>query len=147
MKKIFKNYKSLIILLSAIIIGGILGVIFKEKITFLKPFGDLFLNLLLMIITPLIFLTLTTSIGKMKEPKRIGKILLTTIIIFIITSLISVSIGIISTNNIKLVNNKNGEYIKESLIKEETTESIERRNNRVYRKYQLLRKNDKYNKC
>ena len=96
MKKIFKNYKSLIILLSAIIIGGILGVIFKEKITFLKPFGDLFLNLLLMIITPLIFLTLTTSIGKMKEPKRIGKILITTIIIFIITSLISVSIGIIS---------------------------------------------------
>ncbi len=128
MKKIFKNYKSLIILLSAIIIGGILGVIFKEKITFLKPFGDLFLNLLLMIITPLIFLTLTTSIGKMKEPKRIGKILLTTIIIFIITSLISVSIGIISTNNIKLVNNKNGEYIKESLIKEETTESIESTN-------------------
>jgi len=128
MKKIFKNYKSLITLLSAIIIGGILGVIFKEKITFLKPFGDLFLNLLLMIITPLIFLTLTTSIGKMKEPKRIGKILLTTIIIFIITSLISVSIGIISTNNIKLVNNKNGEYIKESLIKEETTESIESTN-------------------
>ena len=128
MKKIFKNYKNLIILLSAIIIGGILGVIFKEKITFLKPFGDLFLNLLLMIITPLIFLTLTTSIGKMKEPKRIGKILITTIIIFIITSLISVSIGIISTNNIKLVNNENGEYIKESLKAEETTESIESTN-------------------
>ena len=125
MKKIFKNYKSLIILLSAIIIGGILGIIFKEKITFLKPFGDLFLNLLLMIITPLIFLTLTTSIGKMKEPKRIGKILLTTILIFIITSLISVSIGIISTNNIKLVNSKNGEYIKESLKSEEETTILE----------------------
>jgi Na+/H+-dicarboxylate symporter len=115
MKKFLKNYKQLIILLVAIIIGGVLGVIFKEKITFLKPFGDLFLNLLLMIIVPLIFLTLTTSIGKMKEPKRIGKILLTTIIIFIVTSLISVLIGIFSTKSIKLVNTKNGEYIKESL--------------------------------
>ena len=128
MKKILKNYKSLIILLSAIIIGGILGIIFKEKITFLKPFGDLFLNLLLMIIVPLIFLTLTTSIGKMKEPKRIGKILLTTIVIFIITSLISVSIGILSTSNIKLVNSKNGEYIKESLKQEEEISQLENTN-------------------
>ena len=36
MKKILKNYKSLIILLTAIITGGILGAIFKEKITFLQ---------------------------------------------------------------------------------------------------------------
>ncbi len=124
MKKFLKNYRQLIILIVAIIIGGVLGVIFKEKITFLKPFGDLFLNLLLMIIVPLIFLTLSTSIGKMKEPKRIGKILLTTIIVFIITSLISVLIGIFSTRNIKLVDTKNGEYIKESLeVTEETTET------------------------
>ena len=128
MKKILKNYRSLIILLTAIIIGGILGIIFKEKITFLKPFGDLFLNLLLMIITPLIFLTLTTSIGKMKEPKRIGKILITTIIIFIITSLISVSIGMLSTSKIKLVDSKNGEYIKESLTREEEINTLESTN-------------------
>lgn len=128
MKKFLKNYKQLIILLSAIVIGGILGIIFKEKITFLKPFGDLFLNLLLMIIVPLIFLTLTTSIGKMKEPKRIGKILLTTIIIFVVTSLISVLIGIFSTKNIKLVDTKNGEYIKESLELTEETDNIESTN-------------------
>ena len=128
MKKILKNYKQLIILLTAIIIGGILGIIFKDKITFLKPFGDLFLNLLLMIIVPLIFLTLTTSIGKMKEPKRIGKILLTTIVIFIVTSLISVLIGIFSTRNIKLVDTKNGEYIKTTLDINEENEKIESTN-------------------
>lgn len=128
MKKILKNYSQLIILLTSIIIGGILGAVFKEKITFLKPFGDLFLNLLLMIIVPLIFLTLSTSIGKMKEPKRIGKILLTTIIIFIITSLVSVLIGIFSTRNIKLVDTKNGEYIKESLEVTEESENIESTN-------------------
>ncbi len=128
MKKILKNYKQLIILLTAIVIGGILGVIFKEKITFLKPFGDLFLNLLLMIIVPLIFLTLSTSIGKMKEPKRIGKILLTTIIMFVITSLVSVLIGIFSTRSIKLVDTKNGEYIKESLTVTEESENVESTN-------------------
>ena len=46
MKKVLKNYRSTIILLSAIIIGVIVGLIFKEDAAILKPFGDLFLNLL-----------------------------------------------------------------------------------------------------
>lgn len=115
MKKIFKNYKSLIILLSAIIIGCILRLVFKEKISFLKPFGDLFLNMLLIIIVPLIFLTISTSIGKMHQPKRIGKILISIFGVFIITSIISVLVGLISATNIKLVDTTNGNEIRKSL--------------------------------
>ena len=75
MKKFLSNYKSTIILLVAIIVGSIIGIIFKEKATILSPLGDLFLNLLLVIIIPLIFLNITTAISKMKQPKRIGKII------------------------------------------------------------------------
>ena len=113
MKKIFKNYKSTIIMFISVIVGTLIGVIFKEKATILKPFGTLFINLLLTIIVPLIFLTLSTSIGKMKEPKRLGKILITIIGIFVLTSLISVLIGIGSTK-ITLVNKKDSIKIKES---------------------------------
>lgn len=113
MKKIFKNYKSTIIMFISVIVGTLIGVIFKEKATVLKPFGTLFINLLLTIIVPLIFLTLSTSIGKMKEPKRLGKILITIIGIFVLTSLISVLIGIASTK-ITLVNKKDSIKIKES---------------------------------
>ena len=114
MKKIFKNYKSTIILLASIILGGIIGIIFKEKATILSPFGNLFINLLLTIIVPLIFLTITTSIGNMKEPKRLGKILRSIVFIFIITSLISVLIGIVGTR-INLVNSKDSTKIKNIL--------------------------------
>ena len=113
MKKIFKNYKSTVIMFISVIVGTLIGVIFKEKATILKPFGTLFINLLLTIIVPLIFLTLSTSIGKMKEPKRLGKILITIIGIFVLTSLISVLIGIASTK-ITLVNKKDSIKIKES---------------------------------
>ena len=75
MKKFLSNYKSTIILLVAIIVGAIVGIIFQEKATILSPLGDLFLNLLLVVIVPLIFLTITTSIAKMKTPKRLGKIM------------------------------------------------------------------------
>lgn len=112
MRKFITNYKKSLILLLSIIIGTLIGLIFKEKASILNPFGDLFLNLLLVIIIPLLFLTLTTSIGKMNSPKRIGKILLTTFFIFIITSLISVFIGLITTKSFRLVNISDEDNIK-----------------------------------
>ena len=84
MKNFLKNYRSTLILIGSIIIGTIVGLIFKEKTSVLNPFGDLFLNMLLIVIVPLIFLTITTAIGKMKQPKRIGKILTTIVIVFIL---------------------------------------------------------------
>ena len=115
MKKFLSNYKSTIILLVAIIVGSIIGVIFKEKATILSPLGDLFLNLLLVIIVPLIFLNITTAISKMKQPKRLGKIIASIICIFVITSIIAVLIGFASTYFVKLVNTEDGNEIKASL--------------------------------
>ena len=120
MKKFLSNYKSTIILLVAIIVGSIIGLIFKEKATVLKPLGDLFLNLLLVIIIPLIFLNITTAISKMKQPKRLGKILGSIILVFVLTSLVAVLIGFASTSFAKLVKPEDGEQIRASL--EETTE-------------------------
>ncbi|NLC48635.1 MAG: dicarboxylate/amino acid:cation symporter [Tenericutes bacterium] len=124
MKKIVKNYMSSIVLLASLIIGGILGFIFKEKILILKPLGDLFINLLLVIIVPLIFLSITTSIGKMKKPQRLRNILLSIIMVFIVTSVISVVIGMISTR-INLVGSIDSKNIVNNLdlsIEEETTQ-------------------------
>ena len=122
MKDFFKNYKSTLIILLSIIIGALVGIIFKEDTKILSPFGDLFLNMLLIIIVPLIFLTITTSIYKMNNPKRLSKILITTIIVFIITSIISVLIGFIATKSITLVNTKDSEKIIETLDKDLETE-------------------------
>lgn len=124
MKKFLSNYKSTIILLVAIIVGAIVGIVFQEKATVLSPLGDLFLNLLLVIIVPLIFLTITTSIAKMKQPKRIGKIMITIIGVFLFTSIIAVIVGFISTYFVKLVNPEDGEQIRNSL--QEITEDEEK---------------------
>lgn len=129
MKKLLSNYKSTIILLVSIIIGAIVGFIFKEKATVLSPLGDIFLNLLLVVITPLIFLTITTSISKMKSPKRLGKIVGSTFLVFIITSIIAVLIGFVSTYFIKLVKPEDGEKIKQSL--QETTDEETQENEEI----------------
>lgn len=119
MKKFLSNYKSTIILLAAIIVGVVVGIIFQEKAAVLSPLGDLFLNLLLVIVVPLIFFNITTSIGKMKKPKRLGKVMVSIIIVFLITSILAVIIGFLSTYFIKLVEPEDGGKIFETLKTEE----------------------------
>ena len=120
MKKFLSNYKSTIMLLVAINFGSIIGLVFKEKATILSPLGDIFLNLLLVIIIPLIFLNITTAISKMKQPKRLGKIIVSIIAVFLITSIIAVLIGFASSYFVKLVNSEDGKEIRTSL--EEVTD-------------------------
>ena len=122
MKKFLKNYKSYLILIGSIIIGTIAGLVFKEKTLIISPLGDLFLNMLLVTIVPLIFLTLSTSIGRMKQPKRIGKILGTIILVFIFTSIVSVFVGLGTSKMFKLVDVKDTNSIKEVLTEDTKVE-------------------------
>lgn len=114
LKKIIKNYKSTIILLVSVIIGTICGLIFKEKTSIVKPLGDLFLNLLLVIIVPLIFFTITSSISKMSNKKRLSKIIINTFIIFLITSVIACLFALLTTSFIDLVNKEDTVLIQET---------------------------------
>ena len=121
MKNFFKTYKSTIILLAAIIVGAIVGIVFGEKAAVLSPLGDLFLNLLFVAIIPLIFVSITISISKMKQPKRLGKIMLTIVGIFIFTSLVAVLVGLLSTYSFDLVEPEDGQQIRASLETDEET--------------------------
>ena len=142
MKKFLSNYKTTIILLVAIIVGAIVGIIFQEKATILQPFGDIFLNLLFVIIVPLIFLTITTSIAKMENPKRLGKIMVTIIAVFVVTSLIAVLLGFASTYFVKLVNPEDGEQIRSSLEETSDEDAEEEELSIAERTVQLLTVND-----
>lgn len=139
MKAIIKNYKMTFILLAGIILGGIVGAIFGEKASILSPFGDLFLNLLLVIIVPLIFLTISTSIGKVDSAKRVGKILVCIFAMFLVTSLISAMIGLASTR-VELVNSSDGHAIMAAL--EEVTDVESEDMNFLERTVSVISTND-----
>lgn len=95
MKNFLKNYKSSLILLGAILIGGIVGVVLGPKATMLKPFGDLFLNLLFMSLVPLVFFSVSSAIANMNTMKRLGKIMGNIVIVFLSTAFIAALIGIV----------------------------------------------------
>ncbi|RST61208.1 dicarboxylate/amino acid:cation symporter [Siminovitchia terrae] len=89
MGKKLKAYRFPLILLSAIIIGSIIGLIFGEKAGVIRPLGDLFINLLFMVVVPLVFFSISSAVANMDSMRRLGKIMGSMITIFVITGIIA----------------------------------------------------------
>ena len=87
--KVWKNYKFPIILFISIIIGSTIGFIFGQKANVLQPIGQIYVNMLFIIVIPLVFTTISSSVSSMSSLKRLGKIFKYMFIIFILTSLIA----------------------------------------------------------
>ena len=85
----WENYSFPILLLSGIAVGSIIGVILKEKATILKPFGDIFINLMFTAVVPLVFVTISSAVGSMINMKRLGMILGYMLLTFVVTGAIA----------------------------------------------------------
>ncbi|MFS7402171.1 dicarboxylate/amino acid:cation symporter [Carnobacterium maltaromaticum] len=95
MGKVWQQYKASVLLLSGLIIGGIAGVVFGEKATVVQPLGDLFLNLMFVMLVPLVFFSISSAIANMNGMKRLGKIMGSTFFIFFATALVAAVVGYI----------------------------------------------------
>ena len=87
-RSFFRTYGFLSAMLLAIVLGCVLGALWPEA-TCLAPLGTIFINLMFCIVVPLVFCSLASSIACMKSPKRAGKIMGTTLLVFIVTGLIA----------------------------------------------------------
>ena len=93
--RFLKFYKSSVVLLGCVILGGIVGIVFGPKAIILQPFGNLFLNLMFMIIVPLVFFSISSAIANMKSMNRLGKIMASVFFVFVCTSVVIAVIGFI----------------------------------------------------
>lgn len=86
---ILKNYTFTLLLLAGIILGGISGIIFGKDTSIVKPIGDIFLNLMFVLIVPLVFFSISFSICNMKQSNMVGKVIINIIFVFLFTAVIS----------------------------------------------------------
>ena len=70
----WENYSFPILLLSGIAVGSIIGVILKEKAAILKPFGDIFINLMFTAVVPLVFVTISLAYTIWSYMKMFGRL-------------------------------------------------------------------------
>jgi aerobic C4-dicarboxylate transport protein len=92
-------YKSLYFqVISAIIIGVLLGYFNPETGAAMKPLGDAFIKLIKMMIAPIIFCTVVVGIAGMEDMKKVGKTGGMALLYFEVVSTLALIIGLIVVN-------------------------------------------------
>ena len=90
--------------LAALVLGVITGLVMSGTMgqeaatvwieTWLRPVGDLFINLIRMLIVPLIFTTLVAGVIAMGKPSKLGSLGLKTIAAYFVTTIFANIIGL-----------------------------------------------------
>jgi aerobic C4-dicarboxylate transport protein len=95
-------YRSLYVqVLTAIVIGVLLGHFYPDSGAAMKPLGDGFIKLIKMIIAPIIFCTVVVGIAGMEDMKKVGKTGGLALLYFEIVSSIALVVGLIIVNLVK----------------------------------------------
>ncbi|WP_210139449.1 cation:dicarboxylase symporter family transporter [Staphylococcus sp. GDY8P120P] len=88
----------------ALVLGIIVGLLLyghDEIANYIKPFGDIFLNLIKMIVIPVVFCSLALSISNLGESKTVGRYGFKTILYFEIITTVAIGLGILFANIFK----------------------------------------------
>ncbi len=90
-----------------ILLGLVLGLLFgtmapQDWVAWVTPIGELFIRAVKMLIAPLILATLISGVTSMKDSTQMGRVGLKTLGIYIFTTTVAVSIGLLLASHINL---------------------------------------------
>ncbi len=84
--------------LTAIVLGVLLGHFYPALGEAMKPLGDAFIKMIKMVIAPIIFFTVVHGIASMKDMKKVGRVGLKALIYFELVTTAALIIGLIVIN-------------------------------------------------
>ncbi len=87
--------------LTAIVLGALLGYLAPDTGVALKPLGEAFIKLIKMMIAPIVFATVTVGIAKMGHMRDVGKVGLKALAYFEVVSSMALLIGLVVVNVMK----------------------------------------------
>lgn len=80
------------------VLGIIAGLIMKEKASMFAFLGTILTNMLTMVVAPLVFCVIVVAIANIGDTKKIGRIGLKTVVMFLLTTLFAIFIGLVLAN-------------------------------------------------
>lgn len=79
----------------AMILGLAFGAIFREQAAPVNVVGQIYVNLIRMLVMPLLFASITASFTRLSDPSQLGRLSVKTISIFLITTAIAAAVGLV----------------------------------------------------
>lgn len=86
---LLRAYGFSLLLILSIVAGLLLGSFYPEAARAIRPLGDLFLNLLFMIVVPLVFFTVSSSIANSSSAKSLSRVSWAMVLVFLATSVVA----------------------------------------------------------
>ncbi|WP_341220605.1 dicarboxylate/amino acid:cation symporter [Polaribacter atrinae] len=127
MKKLALHWKILIGMVLGIVFGFIMNSVDGGKgfvTDWVKPFGTIFINLLKLIAVPLILASLIKGISDLKDISKIKKMGIRTMIIYMLTTLVAIVIGLGIVNVVKPGAGMSADTIEKIKTKYETSSDV-----------------------
>lgn len=92
-------------ILISLVLGIVVGLLFMGNpeiaLEYIKPFGTLFLNLIKMIVVPIVLFSIITGVVSLSDIKKVGSIGGKTVLFYMVTTSIAVTIGLVLANVFK----------------------------------------------
>lgn len=79
-------------------LGIVIGLVFGEKATIVKPLGTIFLNMIKMIVVPMVFFSITAGVASLGDLKKLRNIGVKVVGLYALTSAFCVGLGLIMAN-------------------------------------------------
>ena len=79
-------------------LGIVIGLVFGEKATIVKPLGTIFLNMIKMIVVPMVFFSITSGVASLGDLKKLRNIGVKVVGLYALTSALCVGLGLIMAN-------------------------------------------------
>lgn len=116
MQSIIKNYSNIILLLIGITIGSLIGAFTPNVVPYIKPLGDIFLNLLFVAVIPLLFFAIASAVANIEGESRLGRILRTMVLVFVTTIVVASVLTILGLWTFPVTAISDGQSIDETLL-------------------------------
>jgi aerobic C4-dicarboxylate transport protein len=97
-RKIPIHHKLYVQVLIAVAFGAALGYVYPEFAIALKPYGDVFVRAIKVVVAPIIFTTIVVGIAKMGDIRRVAHVGVKALIYFEVVSTLALIIGMIVGN-------------------------------------------------
>ncbi|WP_306538097.1 dicarboxylate/amino acid:cation symporter [Megasphaera sp.] len=89
MIKLRANHTFTLLLLTGIGMGAVAGLYLGNDAVIFRPVGEVFINLLFTLVTPLVFFSISGAVSASSDLKRLGKLLSSTLVLFIATGIVA----------------------------------------------------------
>ena len=114
MKKIALHWKILIAMLIGIMWAILSGYMGWNQFTsdWINPFGVIFINILKFLAVPLVLFSIVTGVANLGDPSRLGRMGAKTLVMYLITTMFSVTVGLVLVNLFQPGKSSNPEITK-----------------------------------